>query len=413
MTNKISLCKDKRKKRPWVVRWFGEYNSATGKKRRYSRSFRLKVDAEEFQKAKTQEFDRGCKRDRAPDVTLGDFCEEWLDVRKNDVKPATLELYCYTVQRLTLFFGKDRLLRDITPKDAVVFISKQRNMSKSRMGEKLSDWSREQFKHYSKAIFEAAVTWQHILSNPFDALKFQKPARKRWYRASVDEYHGLLEAAPNLRWQVFYALAYTSGARLSELFSLTWNDIDFERGLVLISNREKTPDLPPFDVKDHEARQIPVPLHTIDLLTRLQTEAPEGVPYILLDEKRYERIRAKWQELQETGKPWRNRYMINNVNREFKRHYKRAGIIPVGTFTVHTLRKCCAQNWADRLPMNVVQNLMGHSKAETTLEYHSQVDNYHNVKGGVKSRRVAGRNKTAALSGSFCENSVFSLLCRQ
>jgi len=35
------------------------------------------------------------------------------------------------------------------------------------------------------------------------------------------------------------------------------------------------------------------------------------------------------------------------------------------------------------------------------------------VKGGVKSRRVAGRNKTAALPGNFCENNVFSLLCRQ
>lgn len=31
------------------VRWFGEYDPATGKQRRYSKSFRLKVEAEEFQ----------------------------------------------------------------------------------------------------------------------------------------------------------------------------------------------------------------------------------------------------------------------------------------------------------------------------------------------------------------------------
>ncbi|MBA7695665.1 hypothetical protein ES703_104297 [subsurface metagenome] len=29
------------------------------------------------------------------------------------------------------------------------------------------------------------------------------------------------------------------------------------------------------------------------------------------------------------------------------------------------------------------------------------------VKGGVKLRRVAGRNKTAALPGNFCKNSTF------
>jgi hypothetical protein len=29
------------------------------------------------------------------------------------------------------------------------------------------------------------------------------------------------------------------------------------------------------------------------------------------------------------------------------------------------------------------------------------------VKGGAKSRRVAGRNKTAALPGNFCENGRF------
>jgi len=96
-----------------------------------------------------------------------------------------------------------------------------------------------------------------------------------------------------LRWKVFYALAYTSGARVGELFSLTWNDIDFESGKLIISSREETATMPPFHVKDHEARRIPLPAHTIDLLTQFQSQAPEGVPYILLDKERYEHVRAK------------------------------------------------------------------------------------------------------------------------
>jgi len=96
-----------------------------------------------------------------------------------------------------------------------------------------------------------------------------------------------------LRWKVFYALAYTSGARVGELFSLTWNDIDFESGKLIISSREETATMPPFHVKDHEARRIPLSVHTIDLLTQWQTKAHEGVPYILLNKERYEHVRAK------------------------------------------------------------------------------------------------------------------------
>ena len=45
--------------------------------------------------------------------------------------------------------------------------------------------------------------------------------------------------------------------------------------------------------------------------------------------------------------------------------------------TIHTLRKSGGQNWADHLPMNVVKELMGHSKVETTLEFYNQVDAQH------------------------------------
>jgi len=219
-----------------------------------------------------------------------------------------------------------------------------------------------------------------LTSNPFDALSFKKPATKRWHRVSVKEYRSLLEVAPTLRWKVFYALAYTSGARAAELFSLTWNDIDFESSKLIIANREGTADIPPFHVKDHETRRIPLPRHTIDILTEWQTQAPEKVPFILLTEDRYRCVRAKWEQLRKNLKPWLNRYMINNAMRDLKSHYRRAGIKPVGKLTIHTFRKCCAQNWADHLPMNVVQQLMGHSKAETTLEYYSQVDKDHEEK---------------------------------
>lgn len=381
MIAKIGLYKDPRNtNKPWVVRWYGEYDPATGKQRRYNKSFRLKAAAEEFQAAKMQEFGQGLPRDKGPKVALGTFCEEWLNTKKPDLKPATYDLYCYAVRRLEAYFGQDAPIQDIAPKDAAIFVSKQRSIARGREGSPLSDWSREQIKKYGKLVFDAALKWGLVPMNPFDALSFKKLATRRWHRVTASEYRSLSEAAPTLRWKAFYALAYTSGARLAELLSLTWNDLDFESGRLIISNREGTGDMPPFHVKDHEARRIPLPPHTIDLLAEWQTQAPEGTPYILLGKERYQRIKARWEKLQRENKPWRNRYMVNNALREFKRHYRRAGIRPVGKLTIHTLRKSCGQNWADHLPMNVVKELMGHSKAETTLEYYNQVDKDHEKK---------------------------------
>ncbi len=69
--------------------------------------------------------------------------------------------------------------------------------------------------------------------------------------------------------------------------------------------------------------------------------------------------------------------MVNNVGRDFKAHAKRAGLRFNGSFTIHTFRKTCAQNWADYLPANVVKFYLGHSKLETTNRFYSIVDESH------------------------------------
>ena len=379
MSKKLSISCDKRnKKKPWVVRWSGDLNFDTGKQRRYAKGFRLKVEAERFAAQKTIEFSQGQTRDKTPDVTLSSFCRDWLKTRRSELRESSKESYRNTIDRLVDFFGSCNL-RDIDPKRAMVFIAEQKGKKIKHEGEELSDSSREQIKRNCKCLFGTVVEWGLLAKNPFSKIKGKKIVPNRWYRVTAKEYIALLDAAGSLRVKVAYALLYTTGIRSGEAFSLTWSDIDFENGRLIIANREGA-DLPPFHVKDHEARRIPLPKHTIDLLTEWQAQAAEGVPYILLTKERLEIVKAKWQKLRRAGGEWRNRFMVNNVLRNFKAHYKRAGIKPIGKLTIHTLRKCCGQNWADHLPMNVVKELMGHSKVETTLEFYNQVDADHEAK---------------------------------
>ena len=161
---------------------------------------------------------------------------------------------------------------------------------------------------------------------------------------------------------------------MHEAFALTWDCIDFENGVVVVNNREGTETIPEFSVKDHEKRRIPLPPHTIDLLTQLHAEVSEKVPFVLLTKARFERVQQKWRQVRDRGKPWKNRYLVNNILRNFRSHVKRTSIKPVGKLTIHTLRKCAGQNWADYLPMNVVKELMGHSNISTTQEFYLTVD---------------------------------------
>jgi len=123
-----------------------------------------------------------------------------------------------------------------------------------------------------------------------------------------------------------------------------------------------------------------LPKHTLDILAQLQTEAPERIPYVLLNEKRYRTVIAKWQRFQQKGRPWQNRDMANNVLRDFKRHLKWTGIKPNGTLFVHTLRKASGQNWANHLPPNITKELMGHASIAATMKFYSQVDKDHRKK---------------------------------
>jgi len=121
-----------------------------------------------------------------------------------------------------------------------------------------------------------------------------------------------------------------------------------------------------------------LPKFTLDLLTKLQLEASEGVPFVLMDKQADMTIRNKWKQSREQGEDWFNRNLANNVLRDFQRRVKQAGIETAGkNLTVHTLRKCCIQNWANTLPMNVVKELAGHSDIETTNRFYSTVDETH------------------------------------
>lgn len=152
----------------------------------------------------------------------------------------------------------------------------------------------------------------------------EKPAR---FLSAVEESRVLSILHPRER-ELCVILLYT-GMRKSELWGLTWEDIDWETGLIQVHQ-----------TKSGKRRFLPIT----------------------------SRVRAILEELQEAGKATPACSInINTFDDHFRNACKTARVLGV---SVHTLR----HTYASRLAQNgvsllLIQKLLGHSSASTTLVY--------------------------------------------
>ena len=406
MITKIGLYRDPRKEKQWVVRWYGEYDPAIGKQRRYSKSFKLKRDAEAFQSQKAMECKGGQQRDKPEEVTLKDFCKNWLECLR--VGPETVKLYQNTVQRLLLYFGENMLLRQITPFLAEKFIASLKLLNSK--GE-LSSSTKHRVLRNCRTMFKKATVWEVISKDPFADVGALKVTTKDWQYLRPVEYKKLLKAAPSFRWRALYALCYTAGLRKGEALSLLWTDLDLKKHRVEVRSRPGTAAIPPFGVKDKEKRTVDIPQETVHILEDLATyyEATETrSPYVLLDKEQCGRVKVKWQRFRQEKRPWHSKYLLNNALTRFKMDVEKADLRPEAgkTLSLHTLRKCACKNWAkvNKDPA-ITQKLAGHADLATTLKYYDQVTEEDRAETAAAIDKLLKQTDARLTpSGNFGEN---------
>ncbi len=384
MISKVGLYRDPRKKRPWILRWYGGDDPATGRQKRYSKSFKLKRDAETFRLQKEIEFDQGNRRDKPKQITLEEFCRIYTECLT--VRPETVKLYDNTKRRLLDHFGCRTLLNQITPLRAEQFMASLKPLSGK--GE-LSTSARHRVLRNCRTMFNKAVDWEILKRNVFAKVTAPKILTRDWHYLTPQQYKRLLKVAPSLRWRAFYALCYTVALRLGEALAILWTDIDYEKGQVKIQRRPGTAALPPFEIKDKDSRIIDLPRQSIEVLEDLYSYydgTQTGSPYIVLDRRQYERVKVKWARYQEQKRPWSNKNLLNNVLTNFKRHLKKAGIEAQEgkSLSVQTLRKSCIQNWANNINNpEVVKVLAGHCNLKTTMQYYCRIDSDQRAKAAA------------------------------
>jgi integrase len=183
---------------------------------------------------------------------------------------------------------------------------------------------------------------------------------------SVSEYLALENSTQRLWWKALISVAYGSGLRHNEILNMTWADIDFENQQIHVRAKKETARTIEWEPKDHESRVVPMSDGTVQLLADLQAQAPEGHPYVFVAPERINSMKQR----EKTGDWTPRSEIVNNVVRDFNVTRRRAG---TERCTLHDLRRSAITNWAQRLPIQAVQQLAGRADIATTRKYYLSV----------------------------------------
>lgn len=180
-------------------------------------------------------------------------------------------------------------------------------------------------------------------------------------------------------WDLFFGMQYGCGMRLAELLDLRVHDIDTARGVLTVRSGKGDKD-----------RQIPFPASLrprleVHLMARrqlwerdlVQGWARVDLPFALARKRPDADTSWEWQHVfgsyrpqrhPESGELRRWRPLEPVVRQALRDAARRAGV--QGRVHPHLLRHCYATHLVEAgVPLREIQDLMGHSRLETTMVY--------------------------------------------
>ena len=255
---------------------------------------------------------------------LGDFIEEYLDYYRANRRPRSVERHETSWVSLEPVFAKKRL-SEITSLDLERYRRNRQKVGKS-------DVTINRELALMRNIYSMAIEWGKAEKNPVKGVKLARENNQRIRYLSHDEEERLVRTCKGPLRPVVITAIHT-GFRKTELLSLTWDDVDFERATVAVKAGY---------AKNGESRSIP--MNELLKQTLEEVRISEGAVF-----------RSR------TGQPYKS------IRTAFTSALKRAEI---EDFTFHDLR----HTFASRLVMGgvdlpTVKELMGHKDITMTLRY--------------------------------------------
>lgn len=338
---------------------------ATGRRVRVTRmGFKSYQEAKEAQaKLQLEHNNQGLSKDKP--VRFNELYDIWLEGYRHTVKESTLRKTSEAFKLHILPELGHMFIKAISLKEAQKAVNLwYQNLVNYRM-----------IKNYASGIMKEAMRQGLIEKNPFDLVVMPKAKKKESDDEHLNYYDKeqlqvFLEAVENqegLKWYTFFRLLAFTGIRKGEALAITWNDIDFRKGILTIS------------------KTLTTGLDNKIIIQEPKTKT--GKRTVSLDKKTLQEL-ERWKKeqliiLQGFGhNVFKTRQLVFTTNKNDYTPLPQAGHVVnrvcknnnLKRITVHGFRHShCSLLFEAGLSIKEVQDRLGHSDIQTTMNIYTHV----------------------------------------
>ena len=309
-------------------------------------------------------------------MTTSTLLNEWLEnCKKEEVKSRTYSRYQGLITLHIIPMLGDRNIQKLRRREIQDFLSLQKKKGNIRNGEKLSTTSINMMLSVLNLAFEYACDMDYIEENPCIRVRRAKTDARKIEAFTIDEQRAIeceIAKSEDKRLHGILLCLYT-GLRIGELLGLTWDDVDFERGMIKITKTvyrakdnngkwQLCVDTPKTKASD---RIIPLPEYVKDMLINDHESAK--TPYVV-ESKKGERM------------------AIRSYQYMFEKLTVCAG---VRKLNFHALRHTFATRAIEcGMDIKTVSDIMGHQNASITLNRYAHCMLDHKIEMMQKFKRI-------------------------
>ncbi len=300
-------------------------------------------------------------------TTLGAFLDRYTTMLT--IKPASRVFYGHTRRNLEDYFGKTRLLRDVTAADADAWrawLVEHEKLSQATVSRRVVA---------ARTMWRMAVRWKLAGENPFVGVKTGhqcNDARKVFItRKDINK---IIAEAPDTEWKLIIALCRYGGLRCpSEHYALKWGHIDFHRGTIRVP-------CPKLEHREgHAFRIVPLFPELRAMLLNAFDEADEGAEYVIS----------------------KHRMDGMNLRTQFERIIDRAGLTPWPKL-FHNLRASRETELMREYDLATVCKWIGNSPAVAAKHYATSVDLDADFRRAIGKAEQAQQKAQQSADGGAC-----------
>ena len=316
---------------------------------------RVQIVANEFE----EKLKNGYKMEKC---TLEEYIIKWLDNKKSELQPKTLQQYTLLSVRIIEHLGNIRLNK-LLPKDIQAFYAFLKNEKGLNTGKTLAAETQRHYHRFLSSVLREAYKLQIIdrdIMNHVIAPKAKDIPKKILDDEQSKKFVASLLGEKDLRKKTALLLLVYSGCRIGELLGLEWSDVDFANHSIFIQRASQ-----------YINRQIITKCPKTKESQRIISLPPELFP-ILMEYKRHWLETTKCIDihyerlfLQKNGKP----LFVNTINKWLKKILRDHGLPEV---SAHSLRHTnITLQLLAGVPLRQVSARAGHKNPTTTSNIYS------------------------------------------